>query len=549
MRGGFVACLGGHGGPIEAAADRLRWHRGKATRYRAGRLEVIALGDTPDGPFVESTPDSLRLVHGAALQPLPDLEATCQRFAALYWDGATLRASRDPMGLAPLFYRIADGALWLASEIHALLGLAPDSPHLAALAGRAAFAPLDEETGWDGILRVLPGCTVEFDSALRRTVRQYWDPASRFGTYRGTRSDALAELRDRFRTAVDRCYEPGCALILSGGQDSAAVAVNVPLAKGKPHAVHVHFPTMPTTHETQYAEGVAGALGVSLSRVPGELHPWDIDAELDMHVVPYLWLPVGVDEPVLAHLERQGIGVALDGHDGDGVLGPNGGAWGSLLLEGALGRLGTLARTYGPLRAARGIVSDFTPPQLRPAGRWSWHTYLQKVLPYFTGGLRSRVEAADIDRWAWPSTRWKTRQIRPLLARAALSFEHKELEAATHGVDLRHPFADRDLVDFLISLPCAIKGDPVRDKSFMMEAMGDALPESIRKRVKSDYIDVVRERVDPALCLEVIRTSGVRLPDIDYARLFRDGDADPRSIPIYLLVNLARSHRFAGRAQ
>jgi hypothetical protein len=67
----------------------------------------------------------------------------------------------------------------------------------------------------------------------------------------------------------------------------------------------------------------------------------------------------------------------------------------------------------------------------------------------------------------------------------------------------------------------------------MMEAMGDALPESIRKRVKSDYIDVVRERVEPGICLEVIRTSGVRLPDVDYARLFRDGDADPRSIPVY----------------
>lgn len=549
MRGGFVACLGDHGGKVELAAGRLRWHRGKEMRYRVDGLEVAALVDPREGPTVECDAGGLLLVHGAAFDSLAGLQSRCARFAALHWDGTTLRASRDPMGLAPLFYRVTETAIWVATEIHALLGVAANTPQLAALSARAAFAPLDEETGWAGIRRVLPGCTIEADRSLRLRSRPYWDPEHRFGTYRGTRRDAVDELRERFRRAVDRCYEPGCGLILSGGQDSAAVAVSVPTAKGRPHLVHVQFPTMPSTHETRYAEAVAAALGVPLHNVSGELHPWDIDAELDMHVVPYSWLPVGIDEPVLDYLNAQGIGVALDGHDGDGVLGPNGGVWGELLLKGEFGRLGALARAHGPGRAARGILSDIVPPELRPFGFGRWKTYLQSVASYFKGDLRSRLHAADIDRWAWPSQRWKTRQLRPLLARATLSYEHKELEAARHDVDLRHPFAERDLADFLISLPCAVKGDPVREKSLMMEALGDALPASIRERRKSDYMEVARHRVDPVRCLDAIRTSNVQLPDVDYQHLFAQGETNPGAIPLYFLVNLARLHVFARQAQ
>jgi asparagine synthase (glutamine-hydrolysing) len=545
MRGGFVACLGDHGGRIERAVERLRWHHGAGMRYRHGRLEIAALCDSRDGPSVDCAPGFLVLVHGAGAESLPVLQSRAGRFASLHWDGAVLRASRDPLGLAPLFYRTVRGAVWLASEIHALLGIEPDVPHLGALSARAAFAPLDEETGWEGIRRVVPGCTLEIGSDLRMRTLRYWDPGQRFGTFRGDRSDAVGELRQRFRSAVARCYEPGCAVVLSGGQDSAAVAVGISSEVDKPHLVHVEFASLPRTRETRYAQAVASALDVPLHCVPGELRPWDIDAELDVHCVPYNWLPFGIDEPVHSHLGARCIGVALDGHDGDGVLGPPGGAWGALLLGLEIGRLGALSREYGVGRAARGVASDLIPPSLRPRRFALRPTYLQSVATYFSGELQARIHEQDIDRWSWPSHRWKTRQIRPLLARAAISFEHKELEAARHGIDLRHPFADRELVDFMVSLPCAAKADPVRVKSLMVEALGSDLPESIRERPKSDYMEVVRQRVDPASCLEAIRSSGVRLPDVAYERIFADGG----NVPLFLLVNLARAHEFARRAR
>jgi hypothetical protein len=146
---------------------------------------VIALCDTRDGPFVESTPDSLRLVHGAAIEPLADLEATCRRYAALHW--TALRCARAAIRWASLRSSIAlrTARSWLASEIHALLGLAPDSANIAARSrGERLSAPLDEETGWEGILRVLPAALWISIASCGARYANTGTPASRFGTYR-----------------------------------------------------------------------------------------------------------------------------------------------------------------------------------------------------------------------------------------------------------------------------------------------------------------------------------------------------------------------------
>ncbi|HZY03030.1 MAG TPA: asparagine synthase C-terminal domain-containing protein, partial [Anaeromyxobacteraceae bacterium] len=262
--------------------------------------------------------------------------------------------------------------------------------------------------------------------------------------------------------------------------------------------------------------------------------------------IPYNWFPYGIDQPALGHLAAEGIAVALDGHDGDGVLGPRGVEWGELLLEGELGAVASYCRAYGLRRALRGSAASFVPPWLRPPGLRR-PTYMQSVATYFREPLRAQILRDDILRWRWPSAGWRVRQLQPLLPRATVAMEQKELEAASHGIDLRHPFADRALVDFLVSLPCAIKGDPGRTKPVLRAALQGLFPPLLDQRPKSDYQAVVRRRVDAARCVEGIRTSNVRLPNVDYRRLF-EGASRPEAIPLFLLVNLARVHEFARRA-
>lgn len=550
MRGGFVACLNGDGRDLDRIVERMRWHRGKPLRACRDGLEIAAYVDGVEGPFVDMRGGRTLLVHGAAPAALAELQQRANRFAAIEWDGRRLRASRDPIGLAPLFYRAFGEAIWLATEVEALAALGDLAPNLEALIGQAAFVPMDDQTGWQGIARVLAGSTVEIGPDRRAVSTGYWLPSARLGRYRGGRAEALAELRERLRTAVARCYEPGAGVLVSGGLDSAAVA-EIAAREGPdpPRLVHVHYPDIPATHEQRYAGAVADRLGVPLRVVQGQVSPWDIRRELEgWGGIPYSWLPYGMEEPALADLASQGVSVALDGHDGDGVLGPSGGVWSALILNGEWRRLARLARQHGVRRVARGAASDFLPPYAwlrRLAGRPPSRTYLQQVSVYFAPALGSRVLAADIDRWRWPPRRWRIRQLRPLVQGATISFEQKELEAARHGIDMRHPFADRELIEFLISLPPLIKGDPVRTKALLLDAVGDMIPGILHARPKSDYMAVVRRRVDPGRCAEVIRDSGVRLAGLDYDRLFADVGSQPDRVPLFLLVNLARVHTFA----
>jgi asparagine synthase (glutamine-hydrolysing) len=551
MRGGFVACLSGDPRALDRVVECMRGHRGKAARDHRDGLEIAALVDGADGPVVETRGGGRTLlVHGAAPAPLAELQRSGPRFSVLEWDGARLRASRDPLGLAPLFYRVVRGGVYLSTEVSPLIALEPPAPDLEALTARTAFVPLDDRTGWQGIHRVLPGSTLEIDPDRRMSSARYWHPAERLGRYRGSRSDALGEFRERFRTAVERCYEPGSGILLSGGLDSAAIAL-VAASSGlpRPHLVHVHFPDIPRTHEESYASAVATSVGAKLHVVPGAVDPWDIDGELEgWGGIPYDWLPYGMEGPALAHLAAEGVTVALDGHDGDGVLGPSGSSWGDLIARGELRRIGALAMDHGVWPLVRGVAVDCLPPYAwlrRLAGRSRQVTYMQSVARYFGSALRPRIGAADIDRWQWPSRRWAMRQLQPLLPRATVSYEQKEIEAARCGIDMRHPFADRDLVEFLISLPSVIKSDPVRPKALLVDSLSDLLPPPLHARPKSDYMAVVRRRVDPARCIEEIRESGVRLPGIEYERLFDDARSDLLGIPLFFLVNLARVHAFA----
>lgn len=533
---------------LEVAADHLRVHRtGNAVRHHGDGFDSVAFLDSVDGPVVESHDGATTLAHGCPPAPLAEMQRRAPRFAALDWDGRMLRAVRDPFGLVPLFYRICGPAIWLSSEVAPLLALGRPASDLEALSARAAGTPLDERTGWTGIHRVLPGSTVEVRPGEMqvRTSRYWLAPTRLLATFRGSLEEAVSEFRERLAAAVKRCLAPRSAILLSGGLDSAAVAVTArAVGEAIPRLVHVHFPSLPATHEQHYAASVAGAVGAALHTVTGDLTPWDIDAELDLHGIPYSWLPFGMDEPPLAYLAAAGLTVALDGHDGDGILGPPSVAWGELILGCELRRLAVLCRRGGLARTLRGAAADFVPHFLRPTRRRT--SLAQRTARYFTEPLRSRSIAAH-DPWAWPSRRWRSMQLLPLLPRATVSFEQKEIEAARYGIDLRHPFADRELAEFLISLPCAIKSDPGRAKPLLVDALGDALPSALRQRSKSDYLAAVRARVDAGRHLGGIRASRIRLPHVDYRRLLDDGDADPERIPIHLLVGLARAHRFAER--
>jgi asparagine synthase (glutamine-hydrolysing) len=101
-------------------------------------------------------------------------------FAFAIWDRRTreLFLARDRMGVKPLYYvHTADGALYFASEIKALLAAGAVSPSLNLQAFPdylANHAPSGEDTLFEGVKRLLPGHTLLWrDGAI--TIQRYWD--------------------------------------------------------------------------------------------------------------------------------------------------------------------------------------------------------------------------------------------------------------------------------------------------------------------------------------------------------------------------------------
>src|SRR5690606_5180502 len=152
-------------------------------------------------------------------------------FAIAVWDAQEreLVLARDRFGVKPLYYvHSADGSLWFASEIKALLAAGAVRPSLNRRVlpdYLANHAPSGDETMFEGVRRLPPGHTLTWrDGAV--TIERYWDLPVGEKPHEGkTDGDLVNEYRERFREAVRLrlMADVPLGMFLSGGIDSAAI--------------------------------------------------------------------------------------------------------------------------------------------------------------------------------------------------------------------------------------------------------------------------------------------------------------------------------------
>src|SRR5439155_15190737 len=100
-------------------------------------------------------------------------------FAAVVWDGTTLRCFRDQLGLRPLFYREQDGVLFAAMEAKQVVAGAgisaePDIDALVAtLYGRTSD---DMGAALRGVRRLPKGTVLEARPGAGLRAQRYWHP-------------------------------------------------------------------------------------------------------------------------------------------------------------------------------------------------------------------------------------------------------------------------------------------------------------------------------------------------------------------------------------
>lgn len=435
-------------------------------------------------------------------------------FAFAIWDGRrqALFCARDHVGVKPFYYHHRPGRfVAFASEIKGLLAVPEVPRRLNEIRVAEHLLPLLEDkaiTFYEEIVRLPPAhrMTVTRDGV---SLEPYWalDPDRELrlgsdGEYAEAFRDILTEsVRCRLRSA----YPVGSQL--SGGLDSSAI---VCVARrlfaengGKTlHTFSAVFDEVPECDERRYIEAVLGGGGVEPHYMRGDrLSPLgDIDRVLEHQEEPFLAPNLFLYWESCRLAKEHGVRVILDGLDGDATVShgfvylaelARAGEWSGFLREvkGLSTRLvmsqATVIRRYA--------LAALAPQPLR----WAWRTVKgtnalgwgadSMVCPQLAQRANLKAREAVLQNGRHPPRSARQAHWRGLtsgLIPSALEITDKA--AAAFGLEPRHPFFDRRLVEFCLALPGDQKLRDGWTRAIERRALADVLPEEIRWRGKTN---------------------------------------------------------------
>ena len=425
-------------------------------------------------------------------------------FAVAVWDDNRRRlvCARDPLGVKPLYYSAVGTFLRVASEPQAILA----DPTVSRAVNEGMVAEMlagylvsREETLWAGLRRVPPAHALTADARGVRLVR-YWPPDSIPAIGHGSDAEYAQHFRALLKTAVrGRLRAEGpVASHLSGGVDSSSVVTLAQglLQSGSPsvplETFTQTFPALPRD-ERAFAEEVAGGSGVKwhavLPEAPGPEY-YEAQARRYLDFPDY---PNGAagNFAINRLAASGGCRVMLTG------------VWGNAFLEGSTAHLADSLRRGRLVEAVRRARSDL--PLLHETGlvsalfdggvlplvpawiRRSLSPVVRRgIVPAFVpaafarrAGLRDRLRARE---WTPRSATFAQRGVyaSALSAWNIHAGEITERGAMLEGIEERHPFADRRLVEFCLALPEAQRWRAATLKVVLRESMRGLLPESVR---------------------------------------------------------------------
>jgi asparagine synthase (glutamine-hydrolysing) len=460
--------------------------------------------------------------------------------------GTTVLA-RDPMGKKPLYYtRVPDGIAF-ASELTALLRhpAVPRDPDLGALADYLVFqAFCAPASAVRGVLKVRPGsCVTHERGQVRET--EFWRPRLTGGT-EGRRGPGPREAERRFeelfRAAVARrvtSTDRRLGVLLSGGLDSSAVAaVAQQLQPGRPVPTFSAGFVDPDFDESGHALAVARHLGTEhhVVRIGGPDLAGVVESEL-AHADEPLADPSLLPMRLVCRAARTQVRGALTGDGADELLLGYRYFQAERAIELALRvlpapRLETLVRQLArtlparsgnlPAAAALGLLAK----GLRAAPE---HRFYLSTAPFAPGELprlltpEAGAELAGHDPFAEVA---RLLRDQPGLSQVQLS----QLAVTAHflrdviltktdrggmrsALELRSPFLDLDLVEYVNSLPTELKLRRFTGKFLLRRVAADWLPPAVVRRTKLGFrapmAALLRGELRPLL-LDTLSTAALR---------------------------------------
>ena len=446
--------------------------------------------------------------HGTA-----GLDALSGMFAFALWDDRdqSLLLARDRAGIKPLYYaELPGGGLAFSSELASLM-THPSVDRTLSEDGLVSYFFSDyvqpPHTMIAGAKKVRPGHYLVWKDGVLSEQKPFWSipaPRSRAEVGKGER-ELASELWRKIDGAVERqlVADVPVGIFLSGGLDSSAVAT---LARrrtgGATKAFSIAFDD-PTFDESTYARSVARSIGaVHVEETLREQDLLDVlDGALDRLDEP-LADPSYLPTYLLSRLAAKHVKVVLGGDGGDEL-------WGGYPTYRAheharhYGRIPSLLRdrVVAPLVArlpvddryqslewkVRRFTERFDEDPVTRHLRWMSSVDLPdlaRALPGARGLLPETMRAR------LPATRDALHRILALDFSTYMSgsvLTKVDRASMAHGLEVRPPLLDNDLIEFAFSLPSSYKLRGKTTKYLLKRAARGHVPYDIIARPKKGF--------------------------------------------------------------
>ncbi len=416
-------------------------------------------------------------------------------FAFAIWDSRSevLLLARDRMGIKPLFIMKVSGGVLFASEPKAILSHPQVRRHVDAdgLRELFGFTNTPGRSVWAGVMEMRPG-SVALVRYSGIQARRYWRLEARRqeDSPEVAVNETSAFLRDIVKNQLVSDVPLG--LLLSGGLDSSLLAALArPSACKSPRFLQTFTvdiqgvraacaePVLRSNSDTPFAIDVATHLNCNnrvLIQNPSEL----ADAALRQQVVYSYDMPSGfgdIDASLYLFLRevKSEASVLLSGEAADELFG--GYAWFHLDQTSDEGMF---------------------PWLVSPRSRWS------AASPFYSYDLRALLGGTEYVRQCYTDAAHEMNggeaaSMSPLETKMQRScylhltrflpsmLDRKDRLSMANGVEVRVPYCDHRLVEYIFNTTWAVKTFDGREKSILRAAAAPYLPSSTLERRKNHY--------------------------------------------------------------
>jgi asparagine synthase (glutamine-hydrolysing) len=476
--------------------------------------EVLTVQLKKKGHIFKSHSDTETIVH--LYEELGDqcVNNLDGMFAFALWDkkSARLLLARDRMGIKPLFYVLKEGNLYFASEIKSLLLLDEVSRQIdfRALDYYFTYGYIPGfRTIFKDIKKLPPASYLSFKNRQMK-INPFW--SIRYLQKNNIPENELMDrLVDTFSKAVKRHMVSDVPLgaFLSGGLDSSIVVALMNRVGGETIDTFSLGYESGGKDELDYAALVAGYYGTNH-------HEFRVAPEMTQILPELLW---HLDEPFfdnsiiptyyISKLAKKSIKVVLSGDGGDEIFG--GYEWTRRQQYHTAYKAfpGFIRKTLGKLGSGTGPENDYGTDVMTRARRFFGdlnkgveegflrRTSVSYAFRRMLYSRRFKEELGDFDGSGYQSMLFSKAEVRDnrekMLYVDTMSFLPDDClfkvdrMSMAHGLEVRVPFLDRELVEFMARIPFEYKIRGLTSKYILKKAFSRYLPKKILKQRKQGF--------------------------------------------------------------